>query len=101
MPTYDYECSQCGRFQYSQRITEPALEVCPNCGSPVRRLISRNVGIIFKGPGFYTTDYRHKDEQRKFKEEKAGKETTPKRTEAETKTETKTETKAGTKSSSC
>lgn len=58
MPTYDYECGVCGRFQYSQRITEPALDVCPTCGQPVRRLISRNVNIIFKGPGFYITDNR-------------------------------------------
>ncbi|NPV28861.1 MAG: zinc ribbon domain-containing protein [Firmicutes bacterium] len=74
MPTYEYECSECGRFQYSQRITEPALEACPTCGKPVRRLISRNVGIIFKGPGFYCTDYRSKEEKRRFKEEETGKE---------------------------
>jgi len=69
MPTYEYECKKCGRFQVSQRITEPALEVCPTCGQPVQRLISRNVGIIFKGSGFYITDHRNKDYQSKAKEE--------------------------------
>jgi putative FmdB family regulatory protein len=58
MPTYEYQCGQCGRFQTVQPITESALTVCPTCGQPVQRLISRNVGIIFKGSGFYCTDHR-------------------------------------------
>lgn len=69
MPTYEYDCVNCGRFQVTQRITEPALAACPHCGGQVRRLISRNVGIIFKGSGFYTTDYRSKEYQKKAKEE--------------------------------
>lgn len=56
MPIYDYECPECGRFARSQRITEDALKECPSCGQPVRRLISKNVGIMFKGSGFYQTD---------------------------------------------
>lgn len=60
MPTYEYQCGHCGRFQIAQRITEPALAVCPTCGQPVQRLISNNVGIIFKGTGFYCTDHRSK-----------------------------------------
>lgn len=58
MPTYDYKCEHFGRFQVTQRITEPALEKCPTCGQPVERLISRNVAIVFKGSGFYCTDNR-------------------------------------------
>lgn len=58
MPTYDYRCNHCGRFQVKQRITESALEKCPKCGQPVERLISRNVSIVFKGTGFYCTDNR-------------------------------------------
>ncbi|HHY40273.1 MAG TPA: zinc ribbon domain-containing protein [Syntrophaceticus sp.] len=58
MPTYDYRCDHCGRFQVTQRITESPLEKCPTCGQPVQRLISRNVAIVFKGPGFYCTDNR-------------------------------------------
>lgn len=56
MPVYDYNCEKCGRFAYTQRITEDALEICPDCGSAVQRLISKNVGIILKGSGFYKTD---------------------------------------------
>lgn len=58
MPTYEYKCEQCGKFDHWQNITEDALTECPTCGSPVKRLISRNVNIIFKGSGFYVTDNR-------------------------------------------
>lgn len=58
MPTYEYRCEQCGKFDYFQAITDAPLSTCPTCGQPVRRLISRNVNIIFKGPGFHITDYR-------------------------------------------
>jgi len=58
VPTYEYKCEQCGTFEHWQNITEDALAECPTCGSPVKRLISRNVNIIFKGPGFYVTDNR-------------------------------------------
>lgn len=56
MPIYDYRCEKCGDFTKEQRITEEALKECPFCGGPVQRLISRNVGIVFKGSGFYSTD---------------------------------------------
>ncbi len=58
MPTYEYKCEQCGTFDHWQNITEDPLAVCPTCGKPVKRLISRNVNIIFKGSGFYVTDNR-------------------------------------------
>jgi putative FmdB family regulatory protein len=58
MPIYDYRCEKCGAFEVKQRITEDALTVCPTCGSEVHRIISKNVGIVFKGPGFYCTDHR-------------------------------------------
>ncbi|MGI6487316.1 MAG: transcriptional regulator [Syntrophomonadaceae bacterium] len=63
MPIYDYRCENCGRFEKKQRITESPLTECPNCGGQVERLISRNVGIIFKGPGFYCTDHRNVKER--------------------------------------
>jgi predicted nucleic acid-binding Zn ribbon protein len=44
-------------MQISQRITEPALEICPNCEGPIKRIISKNVGILFKGKGFYCKEY--------------------------------------------
>lgn len=58
MPTYDYECSRCGPFEWFQKITAEPLTVCPHCGGEVHRQISHNVGIIFKGAGFYVTDNR-------------------------------------------
>lgn len=58
MPTYEYACEACGRFDIVQPITEEALKSCPTCGRPVKRLISRNVNILFKGSGFHITDYR-------------------------------------------
>jgi len=58
MPVYEYECSKCGRFEYKQRIIEDPLNECPRCGAAARRLISRNINVVFKGPGFYVTDNR-------------------------------------------
>jgi len=60
MPTYDYRCDACGHeMDKFQGITEPALKKCPACGKPkLRRLIGSGAGIIFKGSGFYETDYK-------------------------------------------
>ena len=60
MPTYEYECDACGhRFEKFQSITSAAIRKCPKCGkSKVRRLISAGAGLLFKGSGFYITDYR-------------------------------------------
>ena len=59
MPTYEYECKSCKhRFEEFQSITDDAIEVCPKCGKKVRRLFGGGMGVIFKGSGFYTTDYK-------------------------------------------
>ena len=60
MPTYDYQCAACGHtFDKFQSITAPAIKKCPSCGKmKVKRLIGTGAGIIFKGSGFYQTDYR-------------------------------------------
>ncbi|HET7559373.1 MAG TPA: FmdB family zinc ribbon protein [Limnochordia bacterium] len=58
MPVYEYKCPNCGRFEVTQSIKADALKSCPTCEASVERLISRNVGIIFKGSGFYITDSR-------------------------------------------
>ncbi|MBN1916844.1 MAG: zinc ribbon domain-containing protein [Verrucomicrobia bacterium] len=61
MPTYDYECQRCKHtFEAFQSMTEKPLSKCPECGGRVRRLIGAGAGIIFKGSGFYATDYRSK-----------------------------------------
>jgi len=62
MPTYDYRCSDCG-FQYEifQRMTESSIKKCPECGKNTAvRLISGGAGLIFRGSGFYITDYKNK-----------------------------------------
>jgi len=60
MPTYEYKCSACGHtFEAFQSITEEPVRVCPACGkTSVQRLISAGAGLLFKGSGFYITDYR-------------------------------------------
>lgn len=59
MPTYDYQCSHCGHtFEVFQQIHHKPLEKCPKCSKSVKRLIGKGSGIIFKGSGFYATDYR-------------------------------------------
>ena len=59
MPTYEYECRSCKhRFEEFQSITEEPIKKCPKCGKAVRRLFGGGLGIIFKGSGFYTTDYK-------------------------------------------
>lgn len=59
MPTYEYECSKCGfQFEEFQNMTDKPLKHCPKCNGNLRRLISGGAGIIFKGSGFYATDYK-------------------------------------------
>jgi putative FmdB family regulatory protein len=59
MPTYEYRCKMCGyQFEVFQRISEEPVKKCPRCGKPVERMISAGMGIIFKGTGFYSTDYK-------------------------------------------
>jgi putative FmdB family regulatory protein len=60
MPTYDYECSACNHsFERFQSITAKPIRKCPSCGrNAARRLIGTGGGIIFRGSGFYQTDYR-------------------------------------------
>jgi putative FmdB family regulatory protein len=63
MPTYEYRCKKCGhRFNLFQRITEQPVKNCPKCQArgAVERLISGGAGLIFKGTGFYITDYKQK-----------------------------------------
>jgi putative FmdB family regulatory protein len=59
MPTYEYECPKCGVFDVFQNMTDERLKTCPTCRSRrIKRLLGRGAGIIFKGSGFYQTDYR-------------------------------------------
>ncbi|HHY17631.1 MAG TPA: zinc ribbon domain-containing protein [Firmicutes bacterium] len=71
MPIYEYKCDKCGKFEKLQRMSDAPLTTCPQCGGPVKKLISHNVGIIFKGPGFYCTDNRSAEYKEKSREDKA------------------------------
>ena len=60
MPTYDYKCEDCGYiFERFQNITEDPLADCPKCSGRVKRMIGTGAGVIFKGTGFYQTDYKN------------------------------------------
>jgi putative FmdB family regulatory protein len=61
MPTYEYYCTSCGfEFEEFQSIASLPISVCPKCNEEVKRKISGGVGLIFKGSGFYITDYKNK-----------------------------------------
>ena len=61
MPTYNYYCSDCdSHFSYFQKMSESPISNCENCGGKVKRLITGGTGLIFKGSGFYLTDYKNK-----------------------------------------
>lgn len=61
MPTYDYKCKACNhQFEAFQRMSDDPLKECPQCKGEVYRLISGGTGLIFKGSGFYITDYKDK-----------------------------------------
>lgn len=73
MPTYDYECSEGHRFEVFQRISDDPVAECPECGAEARRLISGGAGFLFKGEGFYITDYRSDEYKKKASSEPGAK----------------------------
>jgi putative FmdB family regulatory protein len=72
MPTYDYKCDACEHsFELFQSITEPVKRKCPQCGrSKLRRLFGTGAAIVFKGSGFYQTDYRSESYKKAAEKEK-------------------------------
>ena len=111
MPTYDYRCPKCGKFTISQGIKEKALENCPTCGAAVHRLIGKNVNIIYKCSGFYSTDTRSpsgvrntaetentmeakQEDNNTVKSDALPEQKTETNTEAKTETRTKTKTES-------
>ena len=100
MPTYEYLCPRCGKFEERASISSPKRETCPTCETKVERMISAGAGFLFKGSGFYITDYRSSDYQKQAKSEmkpkeavanqkKAGSEKSKDMTESPVKTEAK------------
>lgn len=73
MPTYEYECQKCGhRFEQFQNMMEEPLKRCPKCRCKLRRLVGAGAGVIFKGSGFYETDYRSRSYKEGAEQEKGG-----------------------------
>lgn len=65
MPTYSYCCPACGRdYDRLQKMSDNSLAECPDCGTPGERQISAGIGFVFKGSGFYETDYKRAGESR-------------------------------------
>ena len=74
MPTYEYECGGCKhKFEAFQSMSALPIKRCPKCSKKVRRLIGSGAGIIFKGPGFYATDYRKPSKKEKEPKKDEGK----------------------------
>lgn len=67
MPTYEYRCANGHTFERVQRISDPPVDTCPECGEAAERMLSGGGGLLFKGSGFYITDYRS-DKYRKAAE---------------------------------
>lgn len=104
MPTYDYECEKCRKkFELFQSMKDDALKTCPQSKcrmkkwgkGKVRRLLGTGAGLIFKGSGFYITDYRSEGYKQAAKKD-SGESSKP-AAKSETKTETKTESKTESK----
>ncbi|OHB91135.1 MAG: hypothetical protein A3E19_05315 [Planctomycetes bacterium RIFCSPHIGHO2_12_FULL_52_36] len=73
MPTYEYRCGGCGHeFERFESINAGKVKTCPSCGDKAKRRIGTGSAVIFKGSGFYQTDYRSKDYHDKAKAEKGG-----------------------------
>ena len=95
MPTYQYECSRCGySFERFQKITDPPAKRCPKCRCGVKRVPASGAGIIFKGSGFYQTDYRSDSYKNAATKESGGGKKTDKTESKSTSTSSETKPKA-------
>ncbi len=98
MPTYEYECQRCGHhFDVFQSMSDEPKKRCPKCRGKVKRVIGTGAGIIFKGPGFYATDYR--SDSYKKDAAVAGKSETVKKSSGDTKKKTSPATSKAKKAS--
>ena len=69
MPTYEYRCPEGHSFEVFQKMSDDPVAKCPECGADAERLISGGAGFLFKGEGFYITDYRSEDYKKKASKE--------------------------------
>lgn len=72
MPTYEYRCEKGHNFEVFQRMSEPPVEKCIHCGAKAERLLSAGAGLLFKGSGFYITDYRSDTYKKAAEKDKGG-----------------------------
>jgi putative FmdB family regulatory protein len=72
MPTYEYRCPRGHEFEKFQRMSEPPAAQCPACGQEATRLLSGGAGLLFKGDGFYITDYRSDSYKKAAESDRAG-----------------------------
>jgi putative FmdB family regulatory protein len=72
MPTYEYRCPKGHRFEVFQKMSEEPVSVCPECGGPSERILSGGAGFLFKGDGFYITDYRSESYKKAASKETSG-----------------------------
>jgi putative FmdB family regulatory protein len=79
MPTYDYECDACDhKFEFFQSMSEDPLKKCPKCGKKkLRRLFGAGAAVMFKGSGFYQTDYRSESYKKSADADKKSSEPAP------------------------
>lgn len=91
MPTYDYVCNACGHeFELFQSMSESVKKKCPECGKlKLERLIGTGAGVIFKGGGFYETDYRSDSYKKGAEADKKASETKPDKKDSTKKPDTK------------
>lgn len=91
MPTYEYECLRCDhKFEIFQGMSDRPRKRCPKCRGKLRRVIGTGSGVLFKGSGFYTTDYRSENYRKSAEAEKsAGKEKSAKKGEKTDKPQSK------------
>lgn len=72
MPTYEYKCTECGhQFEKLQSMKDEPLSECPECKGKLKRLIGAGAGLIFKGTGFYITDYKNNSPHKAVKKDEA------------------------------
>jgi putative FmdB family regulatory protein len=102
MPTYDYQCDACGHeFELFQSINDPVEKKCPECKkAKLRRLIGAGAAIVFKGSGFYQTDYRSESYKKRAKAESDGGSTSKDATKSESKSDSSDKKGGSTKKTS-
>lgn len=98
MPTYVYACKECDdRLEVVQKMSDPPMTVCPNCSGSLRKVLFPPA-VVYKGTGFYTTDYKSGGRKSESSASESGGSSSTTETKSETKSESKSEAKSESKS---